>query len=269
MILIHPSPTFSLRPLFNLPYLGFVIDAITAGNSPGAMWVDDPTAPRSAFVWDTTHSLYLGGDANNPTFNDALRRFIAESLLPQGREKQLGVFKIYTASSAWAALAPDLFQVESLPTRERVLFRLESPTIVEQPPTGFQVHQIDRALLEDSTHPNADRVLEEIESCWTSLDQFWERGFGFAALSDTGEIAAWCTAEYVSDKTCGVGIETVEDYQKLGLGTLVARAFASHCTANGWTAHWDSWQSNLPSIKVAQKAGFQKVSDYSVQIYVF
>jgi hypothetical protein len=65
MIFIQPSPTLSLRSLFNLPHLGFVMDAITAGNSPGAIWVDDPTAPRSAFVWDTTHSLYLGGDANN------------------------------------------------------------------------------------------------------------------------------------------------------------------------------------------------------------
>ncbi|MEO8613177.1 MAG: GNAT family N-acetyltransferase [Chloroflexota bacterium] len=262
----------SLRPLFDVPHLSFVIDAMQAGNSPATLWVDDPQNPRSAFIWDTTHSLYLGGDTGNTAFVADLQKLLAETILPHGREHHFRIFKIYTAQDAWAVLVPDLFQAQNMPTRERSLFQLDPNNAQAQPANnlpGFRVERISRELLTEQTHPNADRVLEEIMSCWTALDNFWARGFGFCALADSDEIAGWCTAEYVSHQVCGVGIETVEAYQGQGVATLVANAFAQHCRADGWTAHWDSWASNFPSVNVAQKAGFRKVSDYSVQIYVF
>jgi GNAT superfamily N-acetyltransferase len=267
---LQPNDTVALRPLFDVPQLSFMVDAMQAGNSPAAIWVDDANQPRSAFIWDTTHSLYLGGDAGNTAFLNGLRTLLSETILPDGRTRRLGIFKIYTANDAWAALVPDLFQATDLMTRERTLLRLDSSAVgspTENNLPGFRVERITPDLLQN--RPNADRVLEEIESCWTALDRFWERGFGFCALAENGDIAGWCTAEYVSGKVCGVGIETVEDYQGRGVGTLVARAFARHCVTGGWTAHWDSWTGNIPSVTVGQKAGFQKVLDYSVQIYVF
>jgi RimJ/RimL family protein N-acetyltransferase len=259
-----------LRELFDVPELGFMVDAMQAGNSPATVWVDDARQPRSAFIWDTTHSLYLGGDAGNVVFLDDLQKLLSETILPHGREKLLGVFKIYTANEAWSALVPELFQVTDLMTRERTLLRLDPGAVdtqAENHVPGFRVERITPDLL--TNRHNADRVLEEIGSCWTALDRFWERGFGFCALAENGDIAGWCTAEYLKKPVCGVGIETVEEYQKRGVGTLVARAFARHCLAEGWTAHWDSWTANLPSVKVAQKAGFRKVLDYTVQVYVF
>jgi RimJ/RimL family protein N-acetyltransferase len=273
MPLIHDLPLSSahlISNLFKVPHLGFVIEAMQAGNSPATLWVDDPQNPRSAFIWDTTHSLYLGGDAGNSAFAGDLQKLLGETILPHGREHHLGIFKIYTANDAWTPLIPDLFQAENMAIRERSLFKLDPNNAQETPAStpGFRVKRITRELLAEQKPPNAERVLEEIESCWTTLDNFWARGFGFCALTDAGDIAGWCTAEYVSDQVCGVGIETVEAHQGQGVATLVARAFAQHCLANGWTAHWDSWTSNVPSLKVAQKAGFRKILDYTLQIYV-
>ncbi|MBZ0287151.1 MAG: GNAT family N-acetyltransferase [Anaerolineae bacterium] len=262
--------TTSLHTLFNAPHLGFMVEAMQAGNSPAAMWVDDVNQPRSAFIWDTTHSLYLGGDARNAAFVDDVRTLLADTILPHGHEKRLGVFKIYTANEAWAALVPELFQVTDMLARDRSLLRLDPEAVdlqMENALPGFRVKHITPELLQN--RQNADRVLEEIGSCWTAIDRFWEQGFGFCALAENGDIAGWCTAEYVNAPVCGVGIETVEDYQGRGVGTLVARAFARHCVTNGWTAHWDSWTGNIPSVTVGQKAGFRKLLDYTVQIYVF
>jgi RimJ/RimL family protein N-acetyltransferase len=267
--LFEPKQAHSLRALFDLPHLGFVVDAMVAGNSPATIWVDNVTHPRSAFVWDNSHSLYFGGVADNPTFNAALRSLIADTMLPQ---KQLGVFKIYSISDFWSAQISDLLQREVLPIRERILFRLDptsaTPQTLDMLP-GFQLQPITRELLENAGRGNAENVLEEIASCWTTLDRFYAQGFGFCVVTDGGDIAGWCTAEYVSDGVCGVGIETVEAYQGQGVATMTARAFVQHCAAKGWTAHWDSWATNLPSVKVAQKADFSKVIDYSVQIYMF
>lgn len=272
MHLFEPNHAPPLRPLFDMPHLSFVVEAMQAGNSPATIWVDDVNQPHSAFIWDTTHSLYLGGDAGSAAFVDDLRKLLVETILPEGRARHMGIFKIYTANDSWAALIPDLFQAENMPMRERSLFRLDPNGPHTQPasaPTGFRVERITRDLLTEQKHRNAERVLEEIESCWTALDNFWARGFGFCALTDAGDIAGWCTAEYVSDQVCGVGIETVEAYQGQAVGTLVANTFAQHCLANRWTAHWDSWTSNTPSVKVGQKAGFRKILDYTVQTYVF
>ena len=76
------------------------------------------------------------------------------------------------------------------------------------------------------------------------------------------ELSPWCTAEYVSPGVCGVGIETLEPYQKRGLATVAAQTFVQHAMRLGWQVHWDSWLNNTPSIRVAEKAGFEKVTEY-------
>jgi GNAT superfamily N-acetyltransferase len=269
--LFEPKQAHSLHALFDLPHLGFVVDAMVAGNSPATIWIDNVDHPQSAFIWDNSHSLYFGGAADNPNFKTDLGKLITDTILPEGQKQQLGVFKIYSTSDAWAAQIPDLLQRETLPIRERMLFRFGPGSVTHSPValSGFQLQPITRDLLADSGRANAANVLEEIGSCWTALDRFYAQGFGFCVVTDAGDIAGWCTAEYVSDGVCGVGIETVEAYQGQGVATLAATAFVQHCATQGWTAHWDSWATNLPSVKVAQKVGFQKVTDYSVQIYMF
>jgi hypothetical protein len=271
MQLYSPQGDARLRTLFDLPHLGFVVEAMCAGNSPAQIWVDDIEQPRSAFIWDTTHSLYFGGEAENAAFNESLKQFLAETLLPEAQERQLGVFKLYTNSDSWAKQLPVFFAPDRLSQRERTHYALDKIAVPQIPPTlpdGFQVVPIKREILIDSRYKNANRVLEEIESCWNSIALFWANGFGFCVVSNDDEIACWCTAEYVSEKTCGVGIETVEAFQRRGLATWAATAFAQHCVEQGWTAHWDAWSSNVPSVKAGENAGFRKASDYAVQIYM-
>src|SRR5688572_17978375 len=93
--IFSPAPTM-LRPLFDVPHLRFVIDAMCAGNSPALVWVDNPDVPRSAFIWDKTHCLYLGGEADNKAFYDSLRLFLTQTLLPGARDRDIGIFKVYT-----------------------------------------------------------------------------------------------------------------------------------------------------------------------------
>jgi RimJ/RimL family protein N-acetyltransferase len=78
------------------------------------------------------------------------------------------------------------------------------------------------------------------------------------------EIVCRCTAEYVSTFKCGIGIETDKKYRNRGLATLLASVFVDYCISKDIVPHWDSWNNNLPSIRVAENVGFEKISDYSV-----
>lgn len=259
----------SVKQFFDQPHLRFVIDAMQAGNSPATIWVDDRQKLQSAFIWDKAHCLYWGGKAQNDSFNRAIQQLFAEMILPEAHARGLGIFKIYAADEGWTMQIASSLQTEMLQKRERSLFVLDA---VEQSeissPAGFRVERINPTLLNDSTYKNAEHVCEEIESCWGSLAKFWEAGFGFCTLNDRDAIVSWCTAEYVSTQSCGVGIETIEAFQGQGLATSVAQAFAQHCTNQGRTAYWDSWNANTPSIKVAHKAGFRKIHDYHVGIHL-
>lgn len=100
------------------------------------------------------------------------------------------------------------------------------------------------------------------------MADFRRAGFGFCA-HDAGTIMCWCTAEYVSEGRCGIGIETVPAYQGRGFAALTASAFVEHCAGLGVVSHWDSWSGNLASVAVAEKLGFRKIETYHVFVGSF
>jgi RimJ/RimL family protein N-acetyltransferase len=135
-------------------------------------------------------------------------------------------------------------------------------------PAGFRITAIHDHLPELAMLSNFDAVIAEIESCWTSMTAFGRAGFGFCA-HDHATIVCWCTAEYVSDGQCGIGIETAAAYRGRGFATLTASALARHCAERAIIPHWDSWSGNLPSVAVAEKLGFRKIESYSVFVGTF
>jgi RimJ/RimL family protein N-acetyltransferase len=260
-----------VRPLFTGEHLALVIDAVIAGNSPGSLWVDDLADPHSAFLWDKTHSFYWTGAVDRTAYNAALKRLFIGQITPYALAHDLGIFKVYSSNEAWEHPIESLFADNDLRKLDRVFYRgntLNIPDWREQLPAGFQISAINEQFSMLSTLANFDLVTEEIESCWNKLNDFRERGFGFCA-HDAETIVCWCTAEYVSGKQCGIGIETVEAYGRRGLATLTASAFVEHAFTQGISPHWDAWKTNTPSVRVAEKVGFQKMEEYSIYVGKF
>jgi RimJ/RimL family protein N-acetyltransferase len=257
----------ALAPLFDLPQLQFVVTAMAAGNSPAVVYADDPVTPQTAFIWDQAHCFYLSGDHDNDRAVEQLRGLIQEVILPTARGCKIDILKLYTVQPAWEQHVNELFAPFVFQSCERVLFKKDNRSpddrILSLPPE-LSLREINRDLLIRDPYRNTQAVLEEIESCWTSLERFLEQGFGIAAIHDWQEIVGWCTAEYVSRQECGIGIETVEPYMNRSIATWATRAFLQLEAAQGRTIHWDSWSANIPSVRVAQKAGFQKIVDYSI-----
>ena len=244
-----------VRHLFGAEHLGFVLDAIIAGNSPAHVWADDLAMPRTALVWDGAHSLYLAGAVDQPeVWRELFDREVASA--------QPDFLKAYVTDAA----AGTVFTGWPLERRERVLYRGTRAAIAgwaERVPAGFHISAIDHQFTALRALANFAAVVEEIASCWKSVDDFRRSGFGFVA-HDAETIVSWCTAEYVSDRQCGTGVETVSTYGGRGFATLTASAFLDHCLEHGLTAHWDAWTSNLASVAVAEKVGFRKVGTYSI-----
>jgi GNAT superfamily N-acetyltransferase len=259
-VLIHElNNSTKILPLAEPPQLALVMSSVGEGNTPNRIWVDNPDTPRSAFVWDTTHCLYFLGDSGEP-FRGELEKTLINEIIPIAARKKIYILKIHYTPH-WEKALPGIFV--SFKKRKRQLYAYTAPSIeVKSPPEGFELQKINKEFLESSIKNKLDLV-EEIESCWKSVADFLDKGWGFC-ITHKGKIVCRCTAEYVSQGKCGIGIETGEEYKQLGCATAAASALVDYCLSRGITPHWDSWEDNIPSIRTAQKVGFTKISDFSV-----
>lgn len=263
---LHPTDYRNARPLFTGEYLTLIIDSVIAGNSAGQLWADDRAAPQTALLWDGTHSLYLVGEATNPTVNQQLGEMFATELTPMARQRGIEGFKIFYSSPAWESASRLVFPALSLTQHPRVVYTLGQvawPDWQSRLPVGYAVRPIDQAMLRDSSLGNHADLIEEIESCWPSQEHFLRHGFGFCALGD-GAILCRCTAEYVSGGKCGIGIATAEPYRRQGLAALTASAFLEYCIQQGIVPYWDAWLRNTASVATAEKIGLRRLQEYNV-----
>jgi len=91
-------------------------------------------------------------------------------------------------------------------------------------------------------------------------ERFITQGFGYAAVVQE-RVICWCTAEYVSAQRCGIGIETVPEYERRGVATATAARFVADAIGRGLTPYWECRRENIGSIRVAEKLGFERLSE--------
>jgi len=254
----------TLGPLFAEPHLDLVLRAIVADNARGRVWAGVAIAPAAALLWDGEQSVYLVGDGSDAAFLGELPGLLA-GIQAEAEVAGVRFFKIYTSDVSWEPAIVRLLPAAR--RRGRILLRRGSDYAGAGVaiPSGCRVVPIDGALLGDGDVGGVEPVREEIGWMWPSLERFLARGFGFAALAG-GRVVAWCTAEYVSAGRCGIGIETIPLFQRQGFATATAAAFLAECRARGLVAHWESWLDNLPSVRVAEKLGFERVCAYDVYV---
>lgn len=242
----------------------FVFDAMVAGNTPAEAFVDDPESPSVALIWDTGHCCYLGGEPGREEHYPKAATFFRERVLRSLREKGQQTMKIHCSSDRWRdALLQTL--VDYGPTiRWRTLYRHDLRRLPGPPiRAAAVVRAIDGDVLDGHSFENASLLVDEIVGMWGDAGRFLEAGFGYCAIEGR-TLVGWCTAEHVSQRSCGIGIETIETHQNRGIATALATAMLQACARADISPHWDSWKSNLPSVRVAGKLGFDPVQDYQV-----
>ena len=249
-----------------------LLPAMLEQNSPAQIWLDDRLKPKSVFLWDKANNVfYLSGDQRNKLFNNELGTLIRQRVVPELRTRRRLHFRIQVTSETWVPILPLIFRDICLASGTYMLFshqkRIKSDWQTSMP-SHFRIKQIDEKFLCSSLHDNKGLLLEEIRSMWPSMERFVKFGFGFS-LATKRRIVSWCTAEYVSRRKCGTGIETIPEYQNRGFATITASAFVEYCIQKGIRPHWECNLDNLASRRVAEKVGFVKELEYPVHFGKF
>jgi RimJ/RimL family protein N-acetyltransferase len=133
---------------------------------------------------------------------------------------------------------------------------------------GVQFAVIDAAFLRREYLHNLPAVRTEIAAMWPSPERFCQQGFGIAALLEE-TIIGWCTAEYVSESQCGIGIATIAAFENKGIATATAARFVAGCLQRGLRPHWECDEKNIGSVRVAEKVGFEKIQTAAFWVGLF
>jgi RimJ/RimL family protein N-acetyltransferase len=114
---------------------------------------------------------------------------------------------------------------------------------------------------------NIEGLKNELNHMWGDVDKFFEFGFGVCALFNDS-LAGWCLGEYFSSykniKHFGIGIETYSEFQRKGIAFAMASLLVELGLEKNYDIYWDSYSTNIASIKTARKVGFELEMEYEI-----
>lgn len=256
-----------IRKLFSLNNKKFVFESIIEGNTPGDIYVNSLEHPELYVIFDGGNFvLYIGGvSADHEEYKKCVS-YIRKNILTESLKEEFDEWILISyTSDIWKNILLEGFEDLRVEKGERVLYRhdikkIDNKTLSNIP---FEIKAIDEEILNDSNLVNIEELKEELNDMWGDLQGFIKNGFGYCAL-DGKKLISWCTGEFFSKDFCGIGIYTIEEERKKGVGGAVALNFVTETGKRNLTPYWDSWAKNLPSVRVAEKVGFDKIEEYEV-----
>lgn len=250
----------------------FVFESIIEGNTPGEIYLNSLINPELYVIFDKGNFvLYIGGETSNYKEYNKCIIYIKENILTESLKKEFyDYIKISYTSDLWKNAMLDTFYDLTVRQDKRVLYRYDIANIDNKTleNNSCEIKPINKEILNDNNLENLKLLKEEISGMWGNVEGFIKNGFGYCAVNGK-RLISWCTAELVSKNHCGIGIETIEEEQKKGVGVALAVNFVKECAERNLIPHWDSWTRNVPSVKIAEKVGFYKTEEYDVLIVEF
>lgn len=258
------------RSAFSSEQLTLVIDSILEGYTKAEAWIIEHEFGLAYLLWEqANNTFYLSQFMASFACQDSLAELVASEIVPRASNLAKAHFKLRSLDplpdafiqSCWPGLLHDTAFIR--------LYRYDKPIVAKfTPKRNAQIVPIDRALLENEALQWREWVREEIEGMWPSLETFYEAGFGAAAIVDQRIVSA-CTAEFVSQRHCGIGIATHHEYQQQGFASVSATKFLHQALSNGIQPYWECNSRNLPSLRLAEKLGFRVIEEATVWIGSF
>lgn len=124
-------------------------------------------------------------------------------------------------------------------------------------PEDYELRQIDNRLLSKTSGKIVPSLF------WNDENDFLVKGRGYCIICNN-DIVSWAFSAAVSTKEIDIGIETKPEYKQQGLGMIVANKMIEYTLEQAKKPVWACHYKNTASEKMAEKQGFNKVSECSV-----
>ncbi len=260
---INGKDYWKVKDYFKSINFNLVVESILNNNTIGQINVDDIENPNFSYIWTYTDSVLIGGKPSDEAkiLPDVLNR----ELIPEFKKYGLPGLLIYVdMNSPWKEKIPEFFGKDRISVLKRRFYTIDSKitSVNDEKVDEFKAKKIEEVI--DNKHLKNHKMLNGwIHSFWKDVDSFIKEGTGYCAL-EGNNIVSWCLTVYADKNKRELGLETANGFRRQGYATAVARETVKECIKHGYKLHWHCREDNLASIALAEKLGFEKISDYEI-----
>lgn len=212
--------------------------SIAEGFQSGDIYVNDISKVESVFFWHYCGFGYISGKASDKLMHDIYSEMISSH---DGRRLVL-----ITSDDDVISYFRDKDVL--MDSRTEYSYHHRGCTW-EIERSAFQVEPIDR----ENVSKIEGRIIPSFS--WESSERFLKQGFGYIA-HDHGRVCAVAFSAAVSSSEIDIGVETKEEYRRMGLASALANRMCEHIIGIGKKPVWAHSISNRGSMNTALNCGF-------------
>lgn len=236
---------------------------VAEGNIQGKIFVNNTDSPTTYYVVHPYGMSLLFGNSKNQVFNDEFRDYAFNLNGERNRFEWMQAFPI-----DWEPVLNELFKnrlirsSENISNREKGIVELNTRINFKFSYPKFKEIRQELKDPDCKVLRTTGKVFEDMKGSvvpayfWKNADQFTERGIGFS-LFCKGKLASTAYSAFILDKKLEIGIETREEFRGKGYAFHACCALLEHCIENGVEPVWACKLENAPSVRLAQKLGFE------------
>lgn len=231
----------------------------------GYVFVDDIGNPTCGWMFNS-EGFFLAGNSSNHGFKSWLKEWSERYIHEESEKGELTACLYFDIDSEeWKFHFPEIIPLRPPLQDNRIHYLCTEVKIDwrEMLPTGYTVHRIDRALLENKNISCPHHLYPHwITSNWGSLENFSKHGFG-TCIIHRNRIVSYSLCDCCHGDECEIGIQTLPEYRKRGFATVTAAANAEYALSHGYsTVGWHTHDYNLGSQRTAERVGFEREREY-------
>ena len=230
-----------LMPMFNNIDCTIVLSYLQG--HMGAAWVDNLENPTVAQITVGIFVFYAG-DPNATNVEELLDNLPDFSLVIVDSDEWKNRIESFHRGKAEKHVR---YRFEKNPMH---LDKTHLLMIMSSLPQGYEIKKVDRNIVNSTAF---QELSEDFVSQFDSIDDFIDRGVGYAVLYD-GKVVSAATSFSIYDDGIEIEIATNSDYRRKGLASITAAAIIIDCLDNGKYASWDA--ANIESADLAKKLGY-------------
>lgn len=260
---ILPAKKYGMiKPFFKSIRYNLLIDSILNNNTIGKVLVDNIEKPNFSLIWTYTDSLIIGGNIKD---SKDLYNSYKKEFLPTFQKWNIPYLIVYydTNDKKLREKIITSFYENKFTDLDRVYFHFKKvkfhPDIHRL--NDIKLLKIDEAILNRKNIKGYEEINGWVHSFWKSTEDFIEYGSGYCIIKNKSFIS-WCITVYCNDKERELGLYTDEKYRNNGYGFLVSSSVINDLLKRGFNPHWHCRVENKPSLRLAEKIGFENPHYY-------
>ncbi|MFD2445433.1 GNAT family N-acetyltransferase [Bacillus sp. CGMCC 1.16607] len=209
----------------------------------GKAWVDDLENPSVAQI-QVGDFVYYAGDPHRKEALELLHNLPENTHVIVHTDDWKNMIEMVHKGSI------EKFHRYQFKKNPKDLNRNHIQTFIATLPDGYVLKKIDSYL---ANEPSLHRVSRDFTGQFESIDDYMNRGIGFAILYE-GEVVCGASSYSIYDDGIEIEVATDPKHRRKGLAAIAAAALILECLDRGIYPSWDA--ANSESAHLAQRLGY-------------